>query len=81
MKFDKDNKVIIDSLTKEQAVDFLKFLDLEEQRHWYEKAYAEQMMNVMPHISNVWRSASIRHSQDIEDIGRTRYKVREMIGL
>lgn len=81
MEFDDTYKVKIETLTKEQAIDFLRFLTIEEQRHWNEVDYADKMTCVMPHIANVWKSAAYRHRGDIDDIVVKRQRVEEMFKL
>ena len=80
MKFDKNNKVIPESLTLEEAREFDRFLVIEIARHgicitdaWKRAANSC--------IAEIWESAQIRHTEDIRNIHQLRIKLRELFEL
>ncbi len=78
MKFDSHNKVIVNTLTKEEASDFLDFLVEESYRHHACIAEAIGMKSLRPRIADVYRNAIIRHKQDTESIKKTTKMVMEL---
>ena len=74
MKFNKDNKVDIHTLTRVEAKAFYKFLNDERQRH----VEACEEANA---LRAFWLSAVERHLQDIEGIDKLKNKLVEMYGV
>ena len=81
MKFcERTHKVKIESLSSFQAEEFDKFLVKEIARHgicitdaWKRAANSC--------IAEIWESAQIRHTKDLEDIHKLRIKLRELFEL
>ncbi|KKM07232.1 hypothetical protein LCGC14_1735970 [marine sediment metagenome] len=67
MKFDKNHKVIFSSLTKEESVAFISFLEKEIERHGM--ALADALANTSNRgEAPFWDSAILRHNEDVSDI-------------
>lgn len=85
MWFDKENKVIIETLSKAGAMAYISFLQEEERRHIICLREAGENARVGG-ISNeywqakgkFWESAVARHKDDIRDIKALIEKVREL---
>lgn len=67
MEFDKEAKVIIDTLSREEALDYIEFLEIEIERHrdavngaCRYRYYSNKV------VRKLWDSAIDRHEQDIE---------------
>lgn len=80
MEFDKSHKVKPESLTLEEAREFDKFLLKEIKRHDACRidAWVRQGNSC---IAEVWKSAEIRHTEDIQAIHQLRIKLRELFEL
>ena len=84
MDFDKDHKVIIDTLNEEEANDFLVFLADEAVRHQEAIKNAQGYIDELhtaegwPSLIKFYKSAIYRHQKDIEGIDIVTKKVKEM---
>jgi len=81
MKFDLHHKVIISSLTEEQAPMVALFLQDEIVRHEKCEKEAKFLACMLPTISEIYESAIIRHEADIVGTNRTLAKVRKRFNL
>ena len=81
MLFDEEHKVVVSTLTREEAPQFIYFLQDEVKRHKKAKEEADFMWCMRPIISKIYESAAIRHKEDIEAIDLEIKKVKEMFGL
>ena len=86
MKFNKHHKVILSSMNREDAKDFIKFLQREQQRHavaildaYKEKiwGYAEGRLAYV----EFWQSAIIRHQEDLAGIFKLIERVKKRFNL
>ena len=84
MDFDKEHKVIIETMNKAEAKAFLGFLDEEKMRH------VEALAQAMDRVEDIeydiacqifWETASQRHQGDIDDIAKVTAQVLERFGL
>ena len=72
MRFDKKtHKVDIKTLNKEEAEDFIWFLEKERWRHL---AHIDEIKDILPYLNatlkRLHQSAILRHQEDIKDIDR-----------
>lgn len=84
MKFNDEKKVIIESMSKEEAKAFLEFLTDERERHVFAMDEAKHWAtNPSSNVSlrEFYQTAEMRHQEDVEDIDRIVSKVKEMYGL
>jgi len=81
MKFDKVHKVIIETLTKEEARAFIDFLSDEVKRHKKCIREADFMWCMRPVISEIYESAATRHEGSICNILKKMEEVKEKFGL
>lgn len=82
MKFDKHHKVILSTLNKEEAEQFIIFLLLEKNRHIDAIFVAEQCIKIYEDraeqpMRRLFRSEILRHKEDIEDIDKLIARVKE----
>ena len=84
MWFDKENKVIIETLNKVEAKAFIDFLQEEEERHIdcvYDalgKVREESNNEYWGARNKFWESEIARHKDDVSDIKALIEKVREL---
>ena len=81
MKFDKVHKVIIGTLTKEQAPYVIYFLEDEIVRHKKAIEEADFMWSMRQIIGEIYDSAHIRHQEEIDKAVHKIERVKEMFGL
>ena len=81
MKFTKNHKVIIETLTREQAHAFCDFLGDEVKRHKKCIEEADFMWGMRPVISKIYESAATRHEGSICNILKKMEEVKEEFGL
>ena len=68
MRFNKQNKVIIKTLDRDEAKAFIAFLDDERNRHRRALWQSERSLKSMVACGKFWQTAGKRHQQDIADI-------------
>lgn len=82
MKFDEQNKVLIDTLNPTEARAYISFLLEEQGRHIFclndagERARVESTNEYRKALGKFWKSAVARHQDDIRDIKALIEKVR-----
>lgn len=84
MKFDKNHKVIIDTLNKDEAKHYIDFLVREKHRHGDEVDTCTENVFTLQRliiISEFWQSAIRRHKEDIMDIDCLIKTVKEKFEL
>ena len=85
MKFNKDHKVDINTLTKEDAEEFVWFLEDEMERHFKAQVEASHIsrekLDYPPSYRRFYKSAALRHEEDIKDIQNLIKQVKEMYSL
>ena len=81
MKFDTHHKVILDTLNKDEARDFLDFLWDELWRHQDCIVSAERGKALRPRIAPVYASAITRHKENVKDITRLIKRVKEQFEI
>ena len=81
MEFDDDHKVIPETLTRDEAREFIYWLLDEIMRHGDCIAQAESQKAARPAIYLILESACIRHREDIKGIEEVIRKVRGMYRL
>ena len=83
MKFDKNHKVILKSLTKEEAIVFKdKFLNGEEtMRHRRAMWDAERGIRETQIIAEVYKNAIVRHDEDLDSIEETIRQLKELFKI
>ncbi len=81
MKFDKEHKVIIETLTKEQAPHVVSFFEDEIVRHKKAIEVADFMWSMSQIIGEIYDSAHIRHQEEIDKAVLTIERVEEMFEL
>ncbi len=81
MKFDKNHKVIVSSLTEKEAIDFIFFLLEEELRH--QECILDANMRALkrPRMAQIYANAAVRHNKDIDGIEETIRKVMKRFDL
>ncbi len=83
MKFSKDHKVKIETLSKLEAKYYICFLEEENGRHKKEIIHLEgyiSMLTIHPLIQ-FYESAILRHKDDIKDTNTVIESVKERFGL
>ena len=82
MRFNRrTHKVVIETLTKEEARVFVDFLSDEVKRHKKCIEEADFMWCMRPVISEIYESATIRHEGSISNILKKIEEVKELFGL
>lgn len=79
MQFNSHHKVIPESLTLEEAKEFDQFLLKELKRH--DQCRVDAWIQQAGVIAEIWKSAEIRHTEDIQNIHQLRVKLRELFEL
>ena len=81
MRFNEEHKVIINTLTKEEAQEFIYFLQDEIKRHTKCIEEAGFKWHMRPIIGKIYESAGTRHLEDIKCSVAEMERVKEMFGL
>ena len=81
MDFDGEHKVKIETLSREEARDFIYWLLDETRRHETCVVEAENQRLMSPRIYQILDSAIIRHKEDLVGIDGKIREVKEMYGL
>ena len=81
MRFDRHHKVIISSLTPDEAPEVILFLQDEITRHEKCIEMADFMRSMCPIIGEIYASTIDRHSEDIEGSNIKIGKIKKRFNL
>jgi len=86
LRYKFDHLIDEDALTKEEALEFMGFLQVERQRHVSDMLSCDEnvqyfMVDNKLILAFAWKSSSMRHLDDIDMIDSTMDKLRDRWGF